>query len=270
MGECNTASGSFFTGKRLPMSDSFVTVATFSVALEAQMARSLLQDEGIPAQVTGDLAATTLGISALGGQVQVMVAPENVDRAKELLAPFLDKAQLSEDWQDEAESDAWVCSLCGTAVSNELIHCTACATARDAVQTGLGIQSHVRRQSPEQFLDKPDEITTEQPVSSPGIEEPDQEIEAPNLARLYGDDLVKRALAGAMVPFLFYLAYLFTCWPFWFLLIYIPATGYSGWCLARLFLFSNADLSKRGLFYLIVALMLHVLNFAMLLLPFLY
>src|SRR5438105_1459144 len=79
---------------------SYVTVAKYSVALEAQLAKSLLETEDIPAQVTGDLAATMIGISSLGQQVHVQVPAEDAERAATLLASHFAKAQLDEDWQE--------------------------------------------------------------------------------------------------------------------------------------------------------------------------
>ena len=110
------------------MSERFVTVAKYSVSLEAEMAKSFLENEGIAVQLTGDLTPTMLPIGSIGGHAQLQVRESDAERAAALLAEHFDKRELNDNWKDEAEADpdVWVCSLCGEPVNKELLTCTAC------------------------------------------------------------------------------------------------------------------------------------------------
>jgi hypothetical protein len=119
------------------VSDPFVTVATYSVELEAQMAKNLLQTEGIEAVLAGNLISGTLaGISAMGDQIVLQVRAGDAQRAVAVLASVTAHATLDEDWEDQAERAGWTCSLCGSPVAHGLAVCPSCQTPRDSIRTG--------------------------------------------------------------------------------------------------------------------------------------
>jgi hypothetical protein len=121
------------------MPERFVTVATYGLPLEAEMAKNLLEAEGIACFLQGDLAAGVfVGNSDLGGLIRLQVNDRDAPRAAGILAASAAEATLDEDWESEAEEGAgvWVCSLCGTPVSDQLTVCYACETPRTDICTG--------------------------------------------------------------------------------------------------------------------------------------
>src|SRR5436305_15066889 len=68
------------------MGDSWVTVGAFSTAVEAELARNRLAEEGIAAQL-GDAEAVTMlwAFSGALGGVKVLVAAEDAERAEAIL-----------------------------------------------------------------------------------------------------------------------------------------------------------------------------------------
>lgn len=115
------------------MSDRLVSVMNFGNSFEAQMAKNLLEREGITSTVTGELASDLLLGSVLAGQhVSLLVHENDAQRAVALLA----EVELNKDWEDEAESgsDVWICSICGEPISNRLSICFACQTPREAIR----------------------------------------------------------------------------------------------------------------------------------------
>ena len=68
---------------------------------EAQQIKTLLEANGIPCALRGEALRMTHGFTLNGlGVVRVCVAPENVERARELLASA-DAGELSIDETDE-------------------------------------------------------------------------------------------------------------------------------------------------------------------------
>src|SRR5262245_43385325 len=131
------------------MSESFVTVAGFQSAVEAQLACARLQEEGIEAFLTGDIAADTFGgFSGLGGSLQLQVAQGQVGRAQEILSALATGQSLDEDWEGQAESAVWVCSLCGEPVPLEQGTCPSCRTPRQAVTTPPAAPARTRAANP--------------------------------------------------------------------------------------------------------------------------
>src|ERR1700687_3999023 len=121
---------------------SFVTVATYTMPQEADMAKGLLETEGIAAQVFGGAVVTPMNYG-VGGLVQLQVAADDAERALALLHAQQERVRRN-DWEDEPEEDVWVCSLCGTPVSKDLLECVACRSPRDALQTGPGARANLR------------------------------------------------------------------------------------------------------------------------------
>src|SRR5262249_28610131 len=108
------------------MAEQFVTVATFHRTSEAQLAKNLLQEEGIESIISGDITADMLPFGQAGGgdQIILQVREGDAHRATGLLAEVA-AAKLDDNWEDEAESgaDVWLCTICGEPISNRLSIC---------------------------------------------------------------------------------------------------------------------------------------------------
>jgi rubrerythrin len=132
------------------MADKLVTVMTFNQSFEAQLAKNLLENEGIVSVVTGEFSSDILLGTVLGrNQIALQVHEEDAQRAVALLA----EVELNKDWEDEAESgtDVWICSICGEPISNNLSICYACQTPRDGIRASAqrdSISSREERISP--------------------------------------------------------------------------------------------------------------------------
>lgn len=120
------------------MAEPFVTVATFHRTAEAQLAKNLLESEGIPSILSGDLTADMLPFGQAGGgdQITLQVGANDAQRAAGLLAEVA-AAKVDDNWEEEAESgsDVWICSICGEPISNRLSMCYACQTPREGIRT---------------------------------------------------------------------------------------------------------------------------------------
>ena len=62
-----------------------VTVGAFPTSAEAQLAKNLLEAEGIPAFVEDDATADLWHLSSPFGETKVQVAPEHAEQARALL-----------------------------------------------------------------------------------------------------------------------------------------------------------------------------------------
>jgi hypothetical protein len=113
--------------------DPFVTVATYPSVIEAQLARNLLEAEGIEAVLLGEVNAFA-EFTALGDQIRLQVRGPDARRAVSVLAAAAAEATLDDNWEDEAEAGLWACSVCGAAVSSEESVCRSCHTPRDAIR----------------------------------------------------------------------------------------------------------------------------------------
>jgi hypothetical protein len=71
-----------------PMSDEPTTVATFSDAFEANLAKSLLEEAGIRALITGDAIESTWHLGGAFGGVKLLVTEWDLAEAKRLLAEW--------------------------------------------------------------------------------------------------------------------------------------------------------------------------------------
>jgi hypothetical protein len=123
---------------------------TFSNSFEAQLAKNLLENEGITSIMSGELSSDVLfGTGLSYHQIALQVREEDAQRAVALLA----EVELNKGWEDEAESgtDVWICSICGEPVSNNLSICYACQTPRDGIRASAprdSISSREERISP--------------------------------------------------------------------------------------------------------------------------
>jgi hypothetical protein len=184
----------------LPMSDEWITVASFSVPLAAQIAMGRLQDDGIEVFSTGELSAAPFaGVSALGGTVQLQVRAYDAHRARGILAECEELAHS--DWESQAEpEDIWVCSLCGEPVSNTFGVCPSCQTSRDAIRSADAATTRLSRIAPSPDEDngaRQEQVTTAPPPLRD--EEFTEEVpEIPNLDTFLADDLARRAFRAAL------------------------------------------------------------------------
>jgi hypothetical protein len=115
------------------MSDRFVTVASYAHTPEAQMARNLLEAEGIPAFLAGEMTANAL--TGFAGEAHLQVHEQDAPRAVSLLAAVAARASLEPDWEAQAEQGLWTWPLCGTAVRLGEDVCPACHSPNTAVTT---------------------------------------------------------------------------------------------------------------------------------------
>jgi hypothetical protein len=69
------------------VTEDYVVVSTVQGQFTEQQIRAFLEAHGIPTHVKGETLRTTYGISVDGlGTVEILVAPEQADEARELLA----------------------------------------------------------------------------------------------------------------------------------------------------------------------------------------
>jgi hypothetical protein len=184
------------------MSEQYVVVATFSLPVEAQVACARLRDEGIPAQLTGDIASSAFaGLAGVGGRIELHVPASHYDQALAILEDVLEEQEARADpnrrRRREYEEDLWVCSLCGEALGMEVTVCPACGTSREAVTPAASDQlargRAPRRPASEQL--KTDAAPAAIPGLTTGIEIPPVQLER-------GDHLAGRSLKVAFVALL--------------------------------------------------------------------
>ncbi len=152
------------------MSDHYVTVASYRFPHEAQLALNVLEEEGIRAFLDGELTANVL--SGIGEELRLQVHEHDAQRATRLLAEIDAQAGVDDDWEDQAESCAWTCELCGAPINNRYSACPACKTPSPHVQKGApssyGDRWADRRR--EERVQARDQITSgERPSSAAGI-----------------------------------------------------------------------------------------------------
>jgi hypothetical protein len=198
------------------MADKLVTVMTFNHSFEAQLAKNLLENEGIVSMVTGELSADVLLGTGLGyQQLTLQVREEDAPRATALLA----EVTLHENWEEQAESGSgvWICSICGEPVSNNLSICYSCQTPREGIRTAVprdptAIQQEPAKPPTGKEVQKRDEIadvpspvpSLPAPLPAPVLAEAENE-EMPLTAA--GDELALRALLASLSLFLLPLAW---------------------------------------------------------------
>ena len=216
------------------MSDKLVEVASYTMPIEAELARGRLEAEGIHAILTGGGAGNVfLGIQGIGGQFRLQVAAGDAERAIIILLSHSDKEEENGPLPPDEDS-LWLCPLCGDAVADGVTVCPACETPRPAPAKANAVAA-VPRHNPasrdvqEEPTARPDKITSDTPTESvPAAVEDDLDL-AP-LDTFLGDDLVRRAFLTALFgPGAFLTALLVP--------VFLPLTLYSVWLLARLALF---------------------------------
>jgi hypothetical protein len=229
------------------MSDTFVTVMTFNRGYEAQLAKNLLENEGINSMLSGELTADMLPFGQAGGgdQIALQVHEDNAQRATGILA-VVAAAKLDDDWEKQAESgaDVWICSLCGEPVSNHLSRCYSCETPRDSIRASAArdhtaIQPDLATlptgeevQARDEIADAPS-LEPTPPPSLPRTPEPKEIDEPPPTA--IGDDLARRACIASLF------------------FVLMPISWYY---LVRL-MFHSGELSQKGFRYFYGALLVN-------------
>jgi Putative prokaryotic signal transducing protein len=189
------------------MSDKLVFAAAFNMPIEAQLARGLLEAEGIKAFLTGGESVNVFsGVQGLGGQIRLQVAEADAERAAEMLAPHFDRPTDDDSAESGDDAALWLCPLCGDAVSDDLDFCPACETPRPAVRESLAVtafprHSPVSQDVQEQPTAKPEKITSDEPLEAmpPPLE---HDFVVPDMETMVGDDLVRRAFLSSLFPFL--------------------------------------------------------------------
>jgi hypothetical protein len=231
------------------MSDQFVTVMTFHQSFEAQLAKNLLEDEGIDSMLSGELTADMLPLGQAGGsdQIVLQVHEDDAQRAAGVLAAVA-AAKLDDNWEEQAESGVWLCSICGEPISNRLSVCYSCQTPREGIRAEAprertAIQLEPATLSTGEEVQKRDEIArTPAPALSPSLPTApairEEEADEPPPLSL-GDNLARHAFGAAFLG-------LFT-------VVLLPLSWYH---LAKL-LFFTGKLSPRGMRYLYGALFLN-------------
>jgi hypothetical protein len=190
------------------MSDHLVTVQHFGNSFEAQLAKNLLENEGITSVVmSGELSQDVLSGTGLN-QITLQVHEDEAQRATGILAAVA-AAKLDENWEEQAESGAgvWTCSICGEPVSNHLSVCYSCQTPREGIRAGTprdraAIQPDPASLPTGEEVQKRDEIAhtlspapTRPPTPEPAMSE---QMEGDEIApALPGDDLARRAFLTA-------------------------------------------------------------------------
>ena len=84
------------------MSDKLVTIAKFDSAFDAELAKAVLEDNGIKAAVVGgDLVANMPTIEPI--KVELEVFEDDAERAKQLLEEAANQADNEEDYDTEED-----------------------------------------------------------------------------------------------------------------------------------------------------------------------
>jgi hypothetical protein len=117
--------------------DRTTVVGNFGSAIEADLARNLLEREGIPCLLDDADAKNIFGIARLNISIQLSVPVEDAARATALLVEAELNATLDDDWESIAEQTA-VCTLCGEPLLSEEVVCSTCSAPRDGVRPADG------------------------------------------------------------------------------------------------------------------------------------
>jgi hypothetical protein len=113
------------------MSDQHVTVARFPNPTEAELAKTRLEEEGIPVLLLGELTATAYaGFGEMVGGIQLQVPQIDAERARR----FLDAEREQRIEHKRARGipataggqPAWICPGCDTHVDKDIEICPTC------------------------------------------------------------------------------------------------------------------------------------------------
>ena len=92
----------------------------------AQLIKSLLEDNGIEANVTGELLIGAIGeIPANSYPAVWVVADEDKDKAKRLIKEYETQIQ-----QTDANAETWICPECSERIDPQFSQCWNCGYVR--------------------------------------------------------------------------------------------------------------------------------------------
>jgi hypothetical protein len=213
----------FTNGFEETMPAESVPIAHFDMLPEAQLALSRLREAGLNAVLTGEEAATML--PGMLARIEIRVPLHQAQRAAFLLATLEQESTLDPDWEERAAATDgyWVCTLCDTCVSQEQEICPTCATPRESIQ-----------EENEEISSRPESSSRPPPASDrvtkagevvhlpdpPVVEEPEEDLEIPNLDNFLIDDLARRALRATLFSIV--------CWPAIFYALWLQYQLYGG------------------------------------------
>jgi hypothetical protein len=128
-------------------SDRLLTLATFPSITEAALARGILAEADIPAQISDGTAGWAFG--QLVGSVRLIVREGDAERAEQVLDEALaapleviedqsephpgeasDFAENLVDRSADNDQPAWTCAACGARVQEDERRCWSCGTSR--------------------------------------------------------------------------------------------------------------------------------------------
>lgn len=98
------------------MTEKLVTIATFRIAVEADLAIGKLESEGIECFLADEFAGHYL----TGGGIKLQVSDTDAQRAVEILGDFSTLGEASEESPSEPEDDAPRCPRCDSIAVDSL------------------------------------------------------------------------------------------------------------------------------------------------------
>jgi hypothetical protein len=159
------------------MPENFITLATFTDPAEGEIACARLQDEGIAAFLTGDIAAGVFPGLGATSIVQLQVPQADLERAGGILASCMEQAE------ERAQERAllWACPQCGQRLDYETELCPSCGALMEPPY------------DPDAAPERQEEAADEQETSATQPAEADTWV---------GDKLATRAFRAAIAGFI--------------------------------------------------------------------
>lgn len=77
-------------------------------SIEAHLLRHMLEQQGIPVFITGELLEGAVGELPMGSMIEVLVPEEHLEDASDVLEDFFDRldGEEDEDYEDDEDEDA--------------------------------------------------------------------------------------------------------------------------------------------------------------------
>jgi hypothetical protein len=107
------------------MAGGFTVLEVFNSEVEAEMSRAQLEASGIEAFVSKDDAGGMRPHLQLSQGVRLLVSPEDVEVAKEIL-----HKDGSNQESDLGKTETWQCTGCGEILEAQFTECWQCGTSR--------------------------------------------------------------------------------------------------------------------------------------------
>ncbi|HWC88483.1 MAG TPA: DUF2007 domain-containing protein [Pirellulales bacterium] len=154
----------------MPVHSRLVAVAAFNSPVEADLARSQLEEAGIPSVLADEATSGNFWVlvNAVGG-VKLQVFEQDLARAREILNPV---AEMGDEPPQvgtalAATGQGWRCPRCGSEVEPGFEVCWKCGTARDGtVDPDF---------APDEEDNEPEPATQENAAEQPGYWRPPPE-----------------------------------------------------------------------------------------------